>query len=183
MSHPHVPLNQSSLSADLRADEKQTNFLAISAEDYEKFRRKIVKEEQPDSTSRGIPLKPSDSQCRAIEVMCAGIGVVLLEVFAGRRPASHVSKWLSKECQQRVVLRSKVTANSLRRKYARVPLNHSPFAPQITMPKTRRAKAQKISPTVFEVSLIMQDYARVRAMALRVEKVFSRWQITEIEIA
>lgn len=162
--------------------QNSQKFQVISAEEYERFRANMIKQHQPNF-EYGIGLAASDAQCKSIEVLCAGIGVALLEIFAGRRPIQHVAKWLSKECQDKVALRAQVTSRMLKQKYARTPLNHSPFAKNIALPKPRRVRAQRITPTVFEVCLIMQDRSHVRAMAMRVEKVYSTWKITALEIA
>lgn len=180
----HQPKPRPTHSAQPSPQESiRSTFKAVSAEEYEKFRQRIIAQEQIMAQQKGIGLASSDSQCKAIEVMCSGISVALLEVFVGRRPVQHISKWMSRDCQQKVVLRSKLTAQTLRKKYMQSPLNHSPFASNIALPKARRVKAQKVSDSAFEVCLVMQDYSRTRAIAMRVEKVFTAWKITEIEIA
>ncbi|GGH59506.1 Rv3235 family protein [Rothia aerolata] len=157
-------------------------FMAVSAEEYAKFRQKVL-DRETSTRSAGIALAPTDTECRSIEVMCAGLSVALLEVFAGRRPAAHLAKWLSQDCYQKVVNRSRITKQSLRRTYANTPLNHSPFRKQLQLPKTRRTRAQRVGENQFEVTLIVEDFSRVRAMALRVEKIFTAWKITALEIA
>ncbi|MFW0154442.1 Rv3235 family protein [Rothia sp. P6271] len=159
----------------------QQRFTVISAEEYERFRQALAQEENINFRPKK-PVHPSNAECKAIEIMCAGISVAILEVFAGRRPPQHIARWLSQECYQRVTQRAQLTQQLLRQQNTRTRIK--PFAtPKTQLPKPRRAKAQKVRTDTFEVCLIMEDLTRVRAIAMKVEKVFSKWKITALEIA
>ncbi|MFW0109647.1 Rv3235 family protein [Rothia sp. P13129] len=160
----------------------QQRFTVISAEEYERFRQALAREENINFRPKR-PISPSNEECKAIEIMCAGISVAILEVFAGRRPTQHIARWLSQECYQQVTQRAQLTQQLLRQHSMRTPLKPSPTSHRAKLPKARRAKAQKVRTDTFEVCLIMEDLARVRAIAMRVEKVFSKWKITALEIA
>ncbi len=162
--------------------DQASPFTAISAEEYETFHKKIIEQENKNHPA-GIGLKPSSRQCVSIEILCSGLSIAILEVFAGRRPAHHLAKWLSKECLRKITARAQVTTNTLRQRYTHSPLRATPFRQDLHRPKTRRVRAQQISTEVFEVSLILEDAMKVRAMALRVEKIFKAWKITAVEIA
>ncbi|MEX3609552.1 Rv3235 family protein [Rothia sp. LK2588] len=161
----------------------ENQLIGVSLQEYERFREKVMQRELKVCQG-GRPLAPSDSECRSIEVMCSGLSVAILEIFAGQRSVNHIAKWLSHECYAKIVNRSAVTQKAMRRQRRGSPLGHAPLrSSDVVRPSTRRVRAQKINPSVFEVCIIVEDFARVRAMALRVEKIFSAWKITAIEIA
>lgn len=157
---------------------------AISAQAYEQLRHELLKtEHEAHAEQPAQGLAPTDSQCRSIETLCAGLSVAILEVFAGRRPVGHIAKWLNKDCTQKISARARLTNLEMKKRYANVPVNYSPFSRKLRLPHAKRVRAQRVSEDVFEVTIVMQDFSRARAMAMRVEKIFSTWKITAIEIA
>lgn len=123
-----------------------------------------------------------DSQEREVEQLAISIGLASLEVFMGRRPCQHLKNWTSVPCYRRIERQVKKTHQIL--------ADASAHFPQLTLtnkPKPRlrprRIIVQKASDQAYEISLLVSDNYRTRALALRAEKMRKQWKITALEIA
>lgn len=93
----------------------------------------------------------------------------LLEVMAGVRPLSQVSKWLAPGLRGRIADHHTV---ALRR-------GLRPMHP----PRIRRVHVCVVHESAVEVSVVVAHQGRVRACALRLSGVDGRWLVTALEMA
>lgn len=98
----------------------------------------------------------------------ARMGVVILEAATGARPCPQVMRWCSGEVYDSLVRRS---GRAVRRhRAARRPI------------RIRRVRVSEPDDGTAEVSLVVEDQHRVRALALRLEGIDGRWVVTACEI-
>ena len=99
----------------------------------------------------GRPLKRSDSAARSVEILCSGLCLGIVEMLAGHRTQTIRS--------QRSQTRRTAT------------------------PRVLRSRAQKVDNAKggYEVTLVVHDGVKVRAMAMRVIERYSTWHITTVE--
>lgn len=93
----------------------------------------------------------------------------MLEVMAGLRPVSQVSRWFAPALRERIQSRH-VTA--LRR-------GVRPIHP----PRVRRVHVCTVALEAVEVSVVVAVHGRVRACALRLTGIDGRWLVTALEMA
>ncbi|ORC18862.1 MULTISPECIES: Rv3235 family protein [Rothia] len=118
---------------------------------------------------------------RAVEQLGVRIGVATIEVFMGRRPLHHLSAWMTPGCLRAVgqkLERAQIAIAEYHYHYPRVDPHRKPR--QI---RPRRIIVQRVAPTAYEMSLLVTDGFRTRAIALRAEKKRKRWKIVTLAIA
>ena len=103
-------------------------------------------------------------------VVARTIALAALEVLAGRRSAAQLARWLTPG-----VLR---LAPGPRRPHAARARRRRDGRP----PVIRRARVCRVGPHVLEASVVADDGARVRAVALRLEGHRGAWRVTALEI-
>ena len=96
-----------------------------------------------------------------------------VEVAAGLRPAGQLVRWTTGDVQATLARRHQIAAR-LRR-----PSNPGGAAHRA---RVRTVLASCPCDGVLEVSAVVQDHERVRAVALRMEGVQSRWRVTAFEL-
>lgn len=128
-----------------------------------------VKIRKPRRTGR--PLKRSDSAARSVEILCSGLCLGIVEMFAGHRTLEQFRKWFSPSCCAELQALGQ-TIRSQRSQTRRT-------AP----PRVLRSRAQKVDNAKggYEVTLVVHDGVKVRAMAMRVIERYSTWHITTVE--
>ena len=119
----------------------------------------------------GRPLKRSDSAARSVEILCSGLCLGIVEMFAGHRTLEQFRKWFSPSCCAELQALGQ-TIRSQRSQTRRT-------AP----PRVLRSRAQKVDNAKggYEVTLVVHDGVKVRAMAMRVIERYSTWHITTVE--
>lgn len=101
----------------------------------------------------------------------ARISVGLYEAAIGARPTTQVMRWLSPEVFDSVVRRSS-------RGVRRGPATRRP----VRLRRVRICRSGNDTAGIVEVSVVLDDHRRVRAMAMRLEGLDGRWLVTALEI-
>lgn len=98
-----------------------------------------------------------------------GVGLACVEVVLGRRPAGQLARWLAPgvlhAVQERAVLARRAGL---------------PTPPR--RPQARRVRVCVLDAHTAEACLVVDDGARVRAVALRLEAHRGSWRVTTLEI-
>lgn len=160
------------------------NYSVISAEQYEAFRKQVMDQpfERPAYTRHPV-LAATDKLGRSVEAMASSLSIAVLEALIGRRPLKQIERWFSKECFDKVRRRASITRDAIACQYANPAATYSPYSKNAKLPKVKRTRAQKVAEGKYEVCVLVTDGQRTRAMALRVEKSYNSWHITDLEIA
>ncbi len=121
------------------------------------------------TTPRAPQLRPRGSRPPAATppepaIWAARLTVALLEVEQGARPATQVMRYCSPEVFDSVVRRHRPTDG-----------RHRPV-------RVRRVRVDSPAVGVVEASVVVADWHRVRALALRMEAVDDRWVVTALMI-
>jgi hypothetical protein len=116
--------------------------------------------------------------CDAVRVRCAisrSTVQAAIEVLAGTRPAQQLARRLDERCLAALQHRAALTR--------RVPCGSSPTAGRLHRnPAVRSVRACRVSADVYEVSAVVVEELRVRAVALRLERSRLAWRVTVLEI-
>lgn len=165
-----------------QAHPDPNKFTVISAEQYEMIRQQVMMRPITATTKRPA-LASSDKLSRSIEAMAASLAVSIIEGLIGRRPLKQLERWFSKSCFDVIRRRAAITRDAIACQYANPAVSYSPYSKTIKLPKVKRSRAQKVTEGKYEVCVLITDGVRTRAMAMRIEKAYNNWHITEIEIA
>ena len=123
---------------------------------------------RPDRLSDPIPLpEPVIGDPTA---MCCSVVQAAVEVLRGIRPLAQLTRWLAPEIFEALARRREITVTT--------------GPPRTTrQARVRRARVVRVSNTAAEATVIVQDYDRVRAAAIRVEHVRGSWRVVAFELA
>ncbi|KQS99812.1 Rv3235 family protein [Cellulomonas sp. Leaf395] len=119
--------------------------------------------EADDDAPRQLPDGDPATVARAV-------ALASLEVLAGRRSVAQLARWLSPGVYESLQVRAGLTQRVLGTSGGTRP------------PVIRRARACRVDSHVLEASLVADDGARVRAVALRLEGHRGGWRVTALEI-
>lgn len=97
-----------------------------------------------------------------------GVGLACVEVVLGRRPAGQLARWLTPGVLHAVQERAALT-----RRAAGAPAGRA---------HVRRVRVCPLDARTAEACLVVDDGARVRAVALRLEAHRGTWRVTTLEI-
>ncbi len=99
-----------------------------------------------------------------------------VEVSAGYRPASQLSRWTSEEVYSGVTRRARLSGRNEPRVIAQ--------GRRVAPPPARVQSVRICSPAdgVIEACAVVRDCERTRAVALRMEGLDGRWRVTALEI-
>lgn len=106
--------------------------------------------------------------------LCCAVAHAATEALRGIRPLNQLARSVSPEVFDQLHARAQVRAAARNRRGA-------PPTPQ-SRSRVRRARTIRISPTVAEASVVIDDVDRVRAAALRVEEHRGRWRVVVLEL-
>ncbi|MBD7918042.1 hypothetical protein H9657_07080 [Cellulomonas sp. Sa3CUA2] len=98
-----------------------------------------------------------------------GVGLACVEVVLGRRPPGQLARWVAPEVLESL----QETAEMVRRAGV---LTHA------RRPAARRVRVCAVDRHTAEACLVVDDGARVRAVALRLEAHRGAWRVTTLEI-
>lgn len=126
---------------------------------------------QPEST-RPIRMTPAADLARNRtlpdpKVWSRNMSRVLFDVLAGRRDAATIRRWVEPHLFRR--LQTRAAANNTR-------------VPQTIPARVLSGRICRLSDTVVESSVVIQEQGRSRAVAMRLEAFRGRWKITALEI-
>jgi len=98
-----------------------------------------------------------------------GVGLACVEVVLGRRPAQQLARWVTAEVLQSLQERADLVRRAGVLTHARRPV-------------ARRVRVCPVDEHAAEVCLVVDDGARVRAVALRLDAWRGAWRVTTLEI-
>lgn len=154
-------------------------FIIIEADDYaQHFARQAEKQTAPAPAAEQPKISLEEKN---VEQLGVRIGVAAVEVFMGRRPVHHLASWMTTTCYR-------TTQDQLARAQKAIQLYHyhyprvEPYRKPVQV-KPKRIIVQKVSAKAYEMSLLVTDSFRTRAVALRAEKKRGQWKITVLSIA
>ncbi|WP_155838582.1 Rv3235 family protein [Arthrobacter castelli] len=102
-----------------------------------------------------------------------------LEVLAGTRPATQLSRWLDPVSYEKLQFRAKILRGQRERRRA---ATASRIDQLHRNPRVRSVRLCRISRNAYEAALIVIEQDRVRAVALRLEYRRELWKVTALEI-
>ncbi len=140
-------------------------------------------DDQRTSLSSGRPAEVIDidmaEEKRRVTEVSKSVGQAAVEVLAGTRPASQLSRWLDPQSYERLQLRSTM----VRRQREARSTRPSAGTPRLhSNPHVRSAKLCRLNSEVYEASLVVVEQTRARAVALRLEYRKELWKVTALEI-
>ncbi|MDR8018105.1 Rv3235 family protein [Nesterenkonia aerolata] len=111
-----------------------------------------------------------------------------LEALAGQRPAGQLQRWLEPSVWAKVAERAELLRH-LHTTPPHHPASLPQTSPQPAVPRpappaqaVRRLRTAHIAPGSWEVSVVLDDGARTRACALRLQAHRGRWQVCAMEL-
>lgn len=125
----------------------------------------------PSAVPPGVP--PTDAPAEALPeptALCCSIVLVALEALHGTRSVAQLARWVTPEVYEQLAARAAVTVRALG------------TARPTARPEVRRARVCRLGGRVAEASVVVQDGARVRAVALRLEERRGAWRAVALEI-
>ncbi|OMH27043.1 hypothetical protein BKD30_03905 [Tersicoccus phoenicis] len=131
--------------------------------------------------ARVLPLE--DETTRRVIAQTRAVGQAILEVLAGARPASQLIRWMDPTVHDALVLR----ADLVRAGAARAAARGGPGTPGQRRPPFRGATVRsvhacRVTARRYELSLVISEPGRCRAMALRLELRHLQWRVTALQI-
>ncbi|GAB3530331.1 Rv3235 family protein [Arthrobacter monumenti] len=116
---------------------------------------------------------------RRVTAISKSVGQAAVEVLAGTRPVSQLSRWLDPQSYERLQLRSALVREQRESRNAR----SSAGAKRLHRnPQVRSARLCRLTSGIYEASLVVVEQSRARAVALRLEYRKEVWKITALEI-
>ncbi|MGV3016931.1 Rv3235 family protein [Rothia sp. 88186D007BW] len=137
---------------------------------------------------KGHPAEPEvslsfiDQEEQAVEQLGVRIGTAAIEVFMGRRPQHHLAPWMTIGCYRTLEKQLEQAKAAIRYRQLHYPQAMYPQKPSAQI-RPRRIIVQKAAPTAYEMSLLVTDEIRTRAIALRAERKRGNWKIVALAIA
>lgn len=125
----------------------------------------------PDETLFG-PQPTSRSDLPDPGAWAGRLGQAIVEVMTGVRPAPQLIRWLTPEVYEVVARRGALVAR-------RATHRSSPARRRVTV---RRVRVCEPTDGVAEVSVVVLDGPRVRALALRMSGRDGRWQVEVLQV-
>lgn len=116
---------------------------------------------------------------RRVTAISKSLGQAAVEVLAGTRPISQLSRWLDPRSYERLQLRSTMVREQ---RESRHPRSSAGTRRPHRNPQVRTARLCRLSNEVYEASLVVVEHKRARAVALRLEYRKDLWKVTALEI-
>lgn len=98
-----------------------------------------------------------------------------VEVAAGSRPTGQLVRWTTPEVQNLLERRAALAARLRRR-------SHDESALTRRRVRVRAVRCCPVKPGICEISAVVQEHDRTRAVAFRIEQFESRWRATAFEL-
>ncbi|GGC87535.1 hypothetical protein GCM10011512_13100 [Tersicoccus solisilvae] len=145
--------------------------------------------------ARVLPLE--DETTRRVIAQTRAIGQAILEVLAGARPAAQLVRWMDPAVHEALVLRADlIRAATARAAAARASgaaphpgrTGHPAAAPSddrrppLRQAAVRSVHACRVTARCYEMSLVVDEPVRSRAMALRLELRHLQWRVTALQL-
>ncbi|RKQ37178.1 Rv3235 family protein [Kocuria tytonis] len=117
------------------------------------------------------------NEAERVGAIARSIGQAAVEILAGTRPASQLSRWTDPEVVERFTQR----AAMLKLVQEQCPERRAVFEVHRAA-RIRRIRMCSPAPGCYEASLVVDEATRARAVALRIERVARQWRVTHLEV-
>lgn len=145
--------------------------------------RKAPADDDRTGLSNGRPAEIIDidiaEEKRRVTAISKSVGQAAVEVLAGTRPVSQLSRWLDPQSYERLQLRSTMVRQQREARHAR---SSTGIRRLHRNPQVRSAKLCRLNSDIYEASLVVVEQTRARAVALRLEYRKELWKVTALEI-
>lgn len=159
-------------------DRERPPFIVVEADDYAKNYAQYFEKGRTVKSPEACYISEEET---AVERLGVRIGTASIEVFMGRRPIHHLSPWLTAGCYRTVSYHLTQAQTAIAQKLKDYPRIEPHRTPAIIRPL--RVIVQKVASTAYEISLLVTDGCRTRAVALRAEQKRGQWKIVTLLIA
>lgn len=123
----------------------------------------------------------SEEETKLVHAMAAKIGQAAIEVLAGTRPAQQLARWLDPRSFDALQVRAALTRAA--QAAARQGNARQGNVRQLHRnPMVRSVHCCRVSPGIYESSLVVSEQQRARAVAMRLEKTSGIWKVTALII-
>lgn len=112
-----------------------------------------------------------------VTAMARSIGQAAVEILAGSRPATQLSRWTTADVVERFQQRAEMLRLVQEQYRDRASLFEVHRAARV-----RRVRVCHPSPGCYEASLVVEESVRARAVALRIERVDRQWRVVHLEV-
>lgn len=160
-------------------DRERPPFIVLEADDYAKNYAQYFEKGRGTSQTQNLPYISEEEA--AVERLGVRIGTACLEVFMGRRPLHHLSPWMTAGCYRTIAQQLSRVQPAIAQRLKDYPRIEPNRAPALIRP--RRVIVQKVAEHAYEISLLVTDGCRTRALALRAERKRKQWKIVTLLIA
>lgn len=109
-----------------------------------------------------------------VRLVARSIAQAAVEVLAGTRSILQLSRSLDPQCFLALQHRAALTREHAARTRGSLQVHRSPMV--------RSVRACPISDSIYEVSIVVSEELRSRAIAMRLERCEGTWQVTALEI-
>lgn len=162
-------------------DHERRPFIVIEANDYAQNYAHYFERGKSTTMPQGTTAHYISEEETAVERLGVRIGTACIEVFMGRRPLHHLSPWMTAGCYRTIsqnLTQAQAAIAQKLKDYPRIEPHRSPAAI-----RPRRVIVQKVANHAYEISLLVTDGCRTRAVALRAEMKRGQWKIVTLLIA
>lgn len=145
----------------------------------------IVPESAPRTPAGGYSWRQDRSaaaltgrnESERVGAIARSIGQAAVEILAGTRPASQLSRWTDPEVVERFAER----AAMLKLVQEQCPERRALFEVHRAA-RVRRVRVCSPAAGCYEASLVVEESTRARAVALRIERTARQWRVTHLEV-
>jgi hypothetical protein len=128
------------------------------------------------ASERTPPHEDPSADDRAAQAWATRFVLAAVEVAVGSRPTGQLVRWTSPEVQDLLERRAALATRMRRRRS----LTETSTARRRV--RIRAVRCCPITPGIWEVSAVVQEHDRTRAVALRMEQLEGRWRATAFEL-
>lgn len=122
---------------------------------------------------------PSSEEVRKVRQLAATVSKAALEVLGGTRQVQQLSRLLGAEAFQILERR---TALTLEARESPVAAQQKKLRSLHQSPQIRSVRGCRVSPGIYELSVVAADRCRYRAIAVRIEQDAGSWLVTVLQI-
>lgn len=111
-------------------------------------------------------------QDHEVALLARALAAATFESLIGQRPVQQLARWYSPDCLAKLSRRRDLLRDSC----------PDPGARSFHCPWVRQVRVSRLSETIYEAAIVVDEKTSVRAAALRLERWRGRWLATALEI-
>lgn len=137
-------------------------------------RRAYARGRRPSSRVVALEIPPQEEQA-TVRRIAAYVAHGALEVLAGTRPAQQLAGILDQQLFASLLMRAELTNR------ARRAVQHNPERLHQSI-QVRSVHGSRVAAGIYELSIVVAERARYRAVAIRIEQQGGNWKVTALLI-